>query len=138
VTTMLGVPVQDLPDARPTALSRPFWQGCARGELLFQRCAECAAIAFPPAQTCRSCLSPALTWEKSAGLARLYSWTVVWRPVTPAFTAPYAPAIVDVAEGFQLVTNLIHVAVEELTIDMALAVTFRQAGALHLPYFQPA
>lgn len=135
---MLAVPVQDLPAARPTVVSRPFWEGCARGELLFQRCAECSAVAFPPAETCRSCLSPDLSWEKSAGLGRLYSWTVVWRPVRPAFTAPYAPAIVDVAEGYQLLTNLINAAIEELAVDLPLVVTFRRAGALRLPYFQPA
>jgi len=134
---MLTVPVHDLPHASPTAVSGPFWAGCARGELLFQRCTECSAIAFPPAETCRTCLSPDLAWEKSAGTGRLYSWTVVWRPVTPAFTTPYAPAIIDVAEGYQLVTNLINVAIEELAVDLPVCVTFHPAGALRLPYFQP-
>jgi uncharacterized OB-fold protein len=136
VSTRLGVPVHDLP-ARPTALSEPFWAACTRGELTFQRCGDCSAIAFPPAQTCRRCLSPALTWQRSSGLGRLYSWTVVWRPVTPAFTAPYAPAIVDVAEGYQILTNVINAVAEDLTAGLPLAVTFRRAGALCLPYFQP-
>jgi uncharacterized protein len=137
VSTRLVVPVHDVP-AHPTAASRPFWEACARGELAFQRCGECSAIAFPPAQTCRSCLSPALSWQRSGGLGRLYSWTVVWRAVTPAFTAPYAPAIVDVAEGYQILSNVINTAVEDLAAGLPLAVTFRRAGDLCLPYFEPA
>jgi uncharacterized OB-fold protein len=137
MTTMLVAPTGDVPHAAANPVSAPFWDGCARGELRYQRCTQCGAIAFPPVEACRRCLSPDLTWEASVGTARLYSWTIVWRPVTPAFTAPYAPAIVDVAEGYQLVTNVIDAVAEELAIDLPLTVVFRRSGDLHLPYFMP-
>jgi uncharacterized protein len=128
----------DLPHAEPSAVTRPFWDGCAAGELLFQRCRGCRAAQFPPAEHCRVCLGPDLAWERGAGLGSLYSWTVVHRPVTPAFTVPYAPAIVDLDEGYQMMTNLIGVAPEAITPGLAVQVEFHDTGGgLRLPYFRP-
>jgi uncharacterized OB-fold protein len=128
----------DLPHARPSVVSRPFWDGCAIGELRFQRCRECAAAQFPPAETCRTCVGADLAWERSAGLGTLYSWTVVHRPVTPAFSAPYAPAIVDLDEGYQMMTNLIGLAPDAITPGLAVEAEFHEAGGgLWLPYFRP-
>ena len=119
--------------------NRPFWDGCAAGELLFQRCRGCRAAQFPPAEICHACLGADLTWERSAGLGTLYSWTVVYRPVTPAFdVVPYAPAIVDLNEGYQMMTNLIAVAPDAITPAQPVQVEFHEAGGgLHLPYFRP-
>jgi len=127
-----------LPHAEPSPVTRPFWEGCAAGELLFQRCRGCRAAQFPPAEHCRACLETDLGWERGAGLGSLYSWTVVHRPVTPAFTVPYTPAIVDLDEGYQMMTNLIGVAPEAITPDLAVQVEFHDtAGGLRLPYFRP-
>ncbi|RBY84387.1 Zn-ribbon domain-containing OB-fold protein [Blastococcus sp. TF02A-26] len=129
-----------LPHAEPTGASAPFWAGCASGELRYQRCRACAAVTSPPVETCRECLSADLAWEVSAGTGTVYSWTVVHRPATAAFAAvPYAPAIVDVAEGFQLLTNLVDVAPEDITAGMPVAVRFvATADGPTLPYFAPA
>ena len=128
----------ELPHAEPGPLTRPFWDGCAAGELLFQRCRACAAPQFPPAEMCRACLSPDLAWERSAGLGTLYSWTVVHRPVTPAFDVPYAPAIVDLAEGYQMMTNLIGLPPDAITPALPVQVDFYETGSgLRLPYFRP-
>src|SRR5215831_9992067 len=91
----------DVPTGATTTISQEFWEGCARGELLFQRCTSCGAANFPPAVACRSCLEPALKWERSTGIGSLYTWTVVWRPQSDRFRVPYAPAMVDMAEGYQ-------------------------------------
>ena len=129
----------DLPHARPTALSAPFWEQCARGVLTFQRCSSCGSAGFPPAEMCRECLSTDLAWEASAGRGTVYSWTVVHRPVTPAFDTPYAPAIVTLDEGYQMITNLIGIAPEDIRAGMPVVVEFHQAGSgPHLPYFRPA
>jgi uncharacterized OB-fold protein len=129
----------DLPHAEPGPLTRPFWDGCAAGELLFQRCRGCRGAQFPPAEMCRACLGADLAWERSAGLGTLYSWTVVYRPVTPAFdVVPYAPAIVDLNEGYQMMTNLIGVAPDAITPALPVQVEFHEtANGLHLPYFRP-
>jgi hypothetical protein len=137
MTTLLRRPEVAVPHADPNEVSAPFWDGCARGELRYQLCMQCGACAFPATATCRRCLGPDLEWATSTGTGRLYSWTVVWRPVTPVFPAPYAPVIVDVAEGFQMVSNVVDAAVEELAADLPVTVVFGTAGALSLPYFTP-
>jgi uncharacterized OB-fold protein len=129
----------ELPHAEPGPITRPFWDGCAGGELRFQRCTACRAAQFPPSEICRSCLGFDLAWERSAGNGALYSWTVVRRPATPAFEVPYAPAIVDLDEGYQMMTNLIGIAPDAITPGLRVEVEFHEAGAgLHLPYFRPA
>jgi uncharacterized protein len=135
---LLAVQRGELPHAVPSALTRPFWDGCAVGELRFQRCRGCRAAQFPPAEICRRCTGADLTWERGAGLGTLYSWTVVHRPVTPAFTVPYAPAIVDLDEGYQMMTNLIGLAPDAITPGLAVQVEFHDTGGgLCLPYFGP-
>ncbi|EFC86668.1 Zn-ribbon domain-containing OB-fold protein [Parafrankia sp. EUN1f] len=128
-----------IPFAPRTPLTEPFWVGCARGDLLFQRCSDCGRPGFPPAVACRSCLSRALRWERSAGGGTLYSWTVVHRPASPAFRTPYAPAIVTLDEGYQLMTCLVGLDVAAIRADLRLRVVFHEIEpGTSLPYFAPA
>jgi uncharacterized OB-fold protein len=127
-----------LPYAKPGPITQPFWDGCAAGELRFQRCRRCQQAQFTPAELCRGCLGSELGWEKSAGRGVLYSWTIVHRPASPAFTAPYAPAIVELAEGYQMITNLIGLAPDSIGPDLPVEAEFHECGdGLYLPYFRP-
>jgi hypothetical protein len=77
-----------------------------------------------------------LRWEQSGGVGEIYSWTVVHRPVTADFQPPYAPAIVTLDEGYQMLTNLVGVAPDELAIGMRVRVEFHAVdGGVTLPYF---
>ncbi|HEY3996485.1 MAG TPA: OB-fold domain-containing protein [Mycobacterium sp.] len=117
-------------------VSAPFWQGCEAGELHYQRCADCDLANFPPTEHCRHCLSPELLWQRSGGRGEIYSWTVVHRPVTAEFEPPYAPAIVTLDEGYQMLTNIVGVQPDELKIDMRVQVQFHAVSPdVTLPYF---
>ena len=117
-------------------LSMPFWQGCQSGELRYQRCDGCGLANFPPTEYCRQCLSGELRWMPSGGVGEIYSWTVVRRPVTPEFQPPYAPAIITLDEGYQMLTNVVGVVPEDLAIGMRVRVQFHAVGPdLTLPYF---
>ncbi len=116
--------------------SVPFWQGCQSGDLRYQRCEACGLANFPPTEHCRECLSTQVHWECSGGRGEIYSWTVVHRPVTAEFSPPYAPAIVTLDEGYQMLTNIIGIAPEELRIGMRVRVQFHAVGPdVTLPYF---
>ena len=39
----------------PESQSRPFWDGCRRGELLLPRCCACRSRWFPPSALCPEC-----------------------------------------------------------------------------------
>jgi uncharacterized protein len=117
-------------------VSAPFWEACRSEELRYQRCEACGTSNFPPTEQCRQCLSADLSWQRSGGTGEVYSWTVVLRPVTAEFTPPYAPAIVTLDEGYQMLTNVVGVAPEELTVGMRVRVEFHAVGPdVTLPYF---
>jgi len=117
-------------------LSVPFWDGCRSRELRYQRCEGCGVANFPPTEHCRHCLSGDLSWQRSAGHGEIYSWTVVHRPVTAEFAPPYAPAIVTLDEGYQMLTNIVGVAPEDVAVGMRVRVEFHAVGTdVVLPYF---
>jgi uncharacterized OB-fold protein len=128
-----------IPAPQPSALSAPFWEGCQHGELLFQRCGDCGAATHTPAFICSRCTSRALTWERSSGQGTIYSWTTVWRPQIPAFEVPYAPIIVDMDEGWHMLSNLVGCDHEDVAVGLTVAVEFHPLeGGFRLPYFAPA
>jgi uncharacterized OB-fold protein len=136
--TLLVPQPEGIPVPAPSEMSRPYWEGCARGELLFQRCAECGATTHTPAVICSGCWSRALSWERSEGLGVVYSWTVVWRPPVPTFVVPYAPAIVTMAEGWELLTNVIGVDHDAVHVDQAVRIEMHPiGGGVSLPYARP-
>ena len=127
-----------IPLPQPTALTRPFWDGCARSELWYQRCTSCSGAVFDPALLCRRCGGADLAWSRSAGRGTVYSWSVVWRPPAPGFEVPYAVAIVDVDEGYQIITNIVACAPEAIHLGMPVEVTFHPIGdGIAFPYFRP-
>jgi uncharacterized OB-fold protein len=56
--------------------------------------------------------------------------------VTADFDSPYAPAIVTLDEGYQMLTNIVGVAADALTIGMRVRAEFHSVESdLTLPYF---
>jgi hypothetical protein len=77
-------------------------------------------------------------WEPSSGRGTLYSWTAVFRPQTPEFAVPYVPVIVDMAEGWQMLSCLIGCDHRAAAVGLAVAVEFHATdGGVTLPYFRP-
>jgi len=125
----------------PTPDTRPFWDGCAAGELRIQRCTDCDQAYFYPRPVCPACGSVRVEWFTASGRATLYSYVINHRPA-PGFDdeAPYAIAVVQLAEGPRMMTNLTGVpnTPDDLVLDMPLQVTFTQRGDISLPLFTPA
>ena len=127
-----------IPLPRPTRLSRPHWEGCREGVLRVQRCRACGQFVFIPQPICTRCQADALDWVASSGRGVVYSYTVVHRPPRPAFAAPYVVAIVELEEGWHMLSNLVDVAPDAVHVGMPVAVRFRaMSDAITLPYFGP-
>jgi uncharacterized OB-fold protein len=127
----------DMPLPRPTALSKPHWDGCKEGKLRVQKCADCSAYIFIPAPCCSSCLGENLEWVDSSGRGTLYSYTVVHRPQQPSFEVPYTVAVVELEEGWHMLSNLDGVAPEDVEIGMPLEVVFEERSPeITLPLFR--
>src|SRR5205807_10583203 len=105
---------------------------------LYQRCDDCGTVALRPTTICGQCLCRSLSWSPSAGTGSLYSWTVVWRPQHPSFMVPYAPAIVELDEGWRMVSAVVGCSPDDLSPGLRLAVEFHPASdEISLPYFRP-
>jgi hypothetical protein len=127
------------PKPVPTPETRHFWEGARAGELRLQRCRRCDKAYFPPRPFCPACASDDTEVFRASGRATLYSYVIHQRPV-PGFEAPYAIAVVALAEGPRMMTNLVDVAQtpEALELDMPLEVTFQKLDdEISLPVFRP-
>jgi uncharacterized protein len=119
--------------------SAPFWSSWAEGRLTVQRCASCGATCFFPRAGCPTCGALTLSWLDCSGQATVYSYTVVHRKVVEGLEPPYILALVDLAEGPRMMTNLIHCTPEEVSIGMpVVAVPDGDAGAMRRVLFRPA
>jgi len=131
--------VARIPLPRPTRLSQPHWDGCKEGVLRVQRCAACGAYVFIPQPICTTCQSERLEWVTSSGRGTLYSFTTVHRPPRPEFETPYVVAIIELEEGWHMLSNLVECPPENLRVGMPVAVTFRRmSDEITLPLFRPA
>lgn len=90
---------------------------------------------------CPVCGSRQVAWEQSPGTGTVYSYTIVNRNAEPFFKkrTPYVLALVDVAPGFRMMTNIVNVAPADVTIGMAVRVIFEVASPeIGFPLFEPA
>ena len=129
---------QQIPFPHPTPLTKPFWDACKRGELIAQRCRDCGKWTFIPNVACMHCFSPNIEWAATKGRGKVYSYSVVWRPQMPAFKIPYVVAIIDVDEGYQMLSNVVGCDQSQVRVGMPVEVTFqRMSEEITLPYFKP-
>ena len=126
------------PMPTPTPVSEPYWTGGLQGVLRYQWCAACSLALMDPQPACTRCLRQELEWRDSSGTGHIVSYTVVWRPPLPQLEVPYAPAIVALDEGFELLTNIVGCSVGELAVGLAVQVAFGEpVDGVALPYFTP-
>ena len=126
---------------RPTPETAPFWNGCREGRLLIQQCADCGHRQFYPRLVCSRCQSRQLEWIDCSGRATIESFTIVRQAISPAYAGdvPYVVAIVRLAEGPTMMSNIVQCDPERLAIDMPVTVVFDALTAdINLPKFRPA
>jgi len=109
-----------------SAETRQFWEGCKRGELLYQFCLGCNRSQFYPRQHCVDCQGARLEWRVSRREGTIYTFTNVSRAPTAAFRAnsPYIVALIDLDEGFRMMMNIRGTPAERLEIGQRVTVRF--------------
>ncbi|MBT2440835.1 Zn-ribbon domain-containing OB-fold protein [Streptomyces sp. ISL-36] len=124
------------------AFTRPYWEAAGEGRLLLRRCAACGRAHHYPREFCPFCWSEDVAWETASGRATLYTWSVVHRNDLPPFgeRVPYVAAVVDLAEGPRMMTEVVDAPEADLRIGMELEVGFRPEGPegdVMVPVFGP-
>jgi uncharacterized OB-fold protein len=118
----------------------PYWEGLARGELLYQKCGDCGKGQLPPRTQCTHCLSDNITWQRASGSGRIVSWVVYHYAIHERFKdkVPYNVAIVELAEGARLVTNIVEADNAELRIGAPVELVIEEEDGLALARFRLA
>lgn len=122
------------------ACTAPFWEAAKARRLSVPRCGDCGKFRMPPTPFCPQCQSRAVDWVELAGEATVYSYAVV-RGLPQFADLLLVAAILDLpdAPGARIVSNVIDVVPEEVSIGMQVEVDFLPiADGWLLPVFCPA
>ncbi|MCJ0868929.1 bifunctional MaoC family dehydratase N-terminal/OB-fold nucleic acid binding domain-containing protein [Streptomyces sp. AP-93] len=133
------------PGKKPAQRPRPvinrdnqgFWDGVREHRLLIQRCTACATLRFPWLPGCNTCGSPDWDTVEASGAGTVFSYVVMHHPPFPAFDPPYAVALVELAEGVRMVSNITGVPYDKVRIGLPVRLEFlRVDEELELPVFR--
>lgn len=110
----------------PNADNAPFYDAARRGELRFQKCGSCGRYRHYPGPVCPACLSRDFSWAPSAGLGRVYTWTIVRGPTLPCFEEKVPYNVVDVLldEGVHFVSEVLDCPPDEIEAGMRVRAVF--------------
>ncbi len=114
------------------------WAALKEGRLLVQRCSTCGQLRHPPGPMCPKCNS--LEWETidCSGRGEVYSFVMPQYPQYPWCDYPYVVALIELAEGVRIVSNVRGVTPEEVSIGMPVQVSFPEfEDGLVLHQFEP-
>ena len=139
-----GADAAAFPVPVPDADTQPYWDGCARGELLIQRCSKCDAWLWQPRPVCSSCQTPEPVWTRVSGDGVVASWTVIRPPTLPAYAdkVPFVILLVELLEGVRLIGYLVGDAgellrtsgeAEGIAIGTQVSLRFLEQAGVRLP-----
>ena len=137
----MDAPAPKRPIPRPSEITRPFWEGARRGEIVVQKCKACGVAEHPPRPICKNCWSDELEWIRCSGAGEIYSYTVCHWATLPAFKSevPYVVAIVDLPEGVRLNTRIVDCVPKDVAIGMKVSAAFEKlSDEITLVNFRPA
>ncbi len=118
------------------AQSRSYWEACNQGRLVLQKCSACGHVQQYHRVLCARCSGEELMDVDASGKGTLRSFTVIRRAVSSAFDAdvPYVVALVALAEGPTMMSNLVESPLESIRIGAPVELTFeRRSDAINMP-----
>lgn len=124
-----------------TDLNRPFWEGCAKGQLLVQRGRSSGKLRYPASLVCPFTLDPEYDWVPLSGRAKIFSYVVFDRVYHKSWEgkAPYTVALVEVEDGLIMLTNIVGADRDKLAVGLDVVVDFEDLGeGIAKPVFRPA
>jgi uncharacterized protein len=133
----------EMPMPAANAETVGWWEAAADHRLVVQRCTGCGQTRHPPGPVCPRCRSSASEWSALAGTGTVYTFTVVRQAFIPSLTdkLPYVVVAVELdgAQGARIVSNLVEVEPEEVTVGMPVEVAWEDMGPeLAVPRFRAA
>jgi uncharacterized protein len=128
------------PKPAPTisAYNKPYWEAARLHELRLQRCTGCGKFWAPPGPICPFCFSGEFTWDQVSGRGVITSLVIFHKSYHPEFDndMPLAAALVELAEGPRLITNIVQAGGAPLTSGMPVEVVYEDHEDFTLPQFR--
>ncbi len=129
-------------EAPETEASAPFWAATRDRRLVLPWCVECERAFWFPREVCPRCLGSAIEWRPASGRGTVYAATVEHKPTMLAAVfgdQPYVIALVELDEGVRMLTNVVGVEPDAVSVGMAVQVTWEPlSDGRHLVLFEPA
>jgi uncharacterized OB-fold protein len=123
--------------------NKPFYDGCARGELWMQRCLDTKKFQFYP-RPCSVYTGGKIEWVKCSGKGTIHTYSVIRRNFPEPYfepLTPYVVAIIETEEGVRMMSNVTGCALEDVKIGMSVAAHFgciSEAAGIFLPFWRQA
>jgi uncharacterized OB-fold protein len=114
-----------LPDVHDP-LYEPYWHGTKDEQLVLQVCDACGYVRWPPSPLCPECLADGGTWRPLPLEGTVYSVAVYEHCYHEAFRddLPYNIAMVELDAGPRVMTNIVGIDNEDITIGMRVVAAF--------------
>jgi uncharacterized OB-fold protein len=134
--------LEQLAHLHPDRWTEPFWAAAREHRLVAARCVSCGTLRqTPPGPFCWECSAQEVQWIDLPGTGVVHSYTVV-RSAGPAAAqdVPFVMAVVDLddAPGVRLITNIVDIDVDEVTIGRQVVVRWDDVDdETTIPRFAP-
>jgi uncharacterized OB-fold protein len=133
--------VTEKPIPEISEVAKPYWEAARNDELHIQRCTSCGKAIFYPRHWCPHCLGQEITWERASGDGRIHSFSTVYQAPFEAYKSdtPYVLALIELAEGPVMMTNVVNCDPEAVTVGLPVRVCFEErADGFKIPQFELA
>ncbi len=134
-----AAPVYRKPMPRIDAWNKAFWEG-TRDKLFMAQQDEAGNVWFPPGPMSPFTHTANWKWVQLSGQGTVVSWVVFHQKYFAGFAddVPYNVALVQLAEGPVIFTNIAGISNDKMHIGMPVKVQFNEMdGTAKLPVFVP-
>ena len=128
------------PMPKPSRWTKPFWDAAKQHKLVLKKCKDCGNIDHPPYLYCTNCQSENMEWVEASGKGKLYAYAINHYMVPFPFwdDMPYVVAMIDLAEGVRMISNIVECEHDKLKNGMELEVIFDDVSPeFTLPKWRP-
>ena len=110
-----------------------------RETLAFQQCRDCGRKHNLPRVLCAQCHGRNLAWQQSAGLGKIYTFSITYRAPSDEWAdrTPYAIGLIDLDEGVRVMGHIDMDRPEAIDCDARVVAKFRELDGVPLLYFLP-
>lgn len=119
----------------------PFWAATRDRRLVLPWCRACEVPHWYPRDVCPRCLGSAIEWREASGRGTVHACSVMPKPAMPVLAdrVPYVVALVELAEGVRMMTNVVGIDPDAVAVGQAVVADWEPlSDGRHLLVFRPA